>query len=246
MLDNFEQVLPAAPQIGALVAGAPGAKVLVTSRAPLRVRAEREYAVPPLEPSAAVELFAERAREARPGWELDGEDAEAAAEICARLDGLPLAIELAAARIRLLSPAAMLGRLDQRLQLLTSTEQDVPSRHRTMRGTVEWSYELLDEPARVLLARLAVFAGGWRMAAAEAICAIEPLEPYGVLDSTAALVDGSLVRSAVGADGEPRFELLQIVQESARISSSSAASWRPSGDGMRSSTSAWPRKPSRS
>ena len=214
VLDNFEHVLPAAPQIGALVAGAPGAKVLVTSRAPLRVRAEREHPVPPLEAAAAVELFRARARDARPGYEPEGEDAEAIDQICARLDGLPLAIELAAARVRLLSPAAMLGRLDRRLSLLTSTEQDVPSRHRTMRGTVEWSYELLDEPARVLLARVAVFGGGWRMAAAEAICSTEPdLDPYAVLDATTALVDGSLVRSGVGSDGEPRFELLQIVQE---------------------------------
>ncbi len=214
VLDNFEHVLPAAAQVGALVAGAPGAKVLVTSRAPLRVRAEREHAVPPLEPSAAVELFLERARDARPGYEPEGEDADAVAEICARLDGLPLAIELAAARVRLLSPAAMLGRLDRRLALLTSTEQDVPSRHRTMRGTVEWSFELLEQPGRVLLPRVAVFAGGWRMAAAEAVCATEPdLDPYAILDAMSALVDGSLVRSGVGADGEPRFELLQIVQE---------------------------------
>ena len=214
VLDNFEHVLPAAPQIAELVAAAPGLKVLVTSRAPLRVRAEREHPVPPLEPSAAAELFVERARAARPGFEPDGEDAGAIAEICARLDGLPLAIELAAARVRLLAPAAMLGRLDRRLALLTSTEQDVPSRHRTMRGTVEWSYELLDPPAQALLPRLAVFGGGWRMAAAEAVCATGPeLDLYAVLDATTALVDGSLVRSGVGSDGEPRFELLQIVQE---------------------------------
>ena len=214
VLDNFEHVLPAAAQIAALVAAAPEAKVLVTSRAPLRVRAEREHPVPPLEPAAAVELFLERAREARPGYEPEGEDADAVPEICARLDGLPLAIELAAARVRLLSPAAMLGRLDRRLALLTSTEQDVPSRHRTMRGTVEWSFELLDEPARLLLPRVAVFAGGWRMAAAEAVCTTEPdLDLYAILDATTALVDGSLVRSGSGSDGEPRFELLQIVQE---------------------------------
>ncbi len=214
VLDNFEHVLPAAAQIAELVAAAPGLKVLVTSRAPLRVRAEREHPVPPLEPSAAAELFVERARAARPGFEPDGEDARAIEEICARLDGLPLAIELAAARVRLLAPAAMLGRLDRRLALLTSTEQDVPSRHRTMRGTVEWSYELLDPPAQALLPRLAVFGGGWRMAAAEAVCATGPeLDLYAVLDATTALVDGSLVRSGVGSDGEPRFELLQIVQE---------------------------------
>jgi non-specific serine/threonine protein kinase len=213
VLDNFEHVLPAAPQIASLVA-APGAKVLVTSRAPLRVRAEREHPVPPLEPSAAVRLFQERAREARPGFEPSGADADAVAEICARLDGLPLAIELAAARVRLLSPAEMLSRLDRRLALLTSAEQDVPSRHRTMRGTVEWSYDLLDEPAKVLLARLAVFSGGWRMAAAEAVCVQEPeLDSYALLDATSALVDGSLVRSGAGAGGEPRFELLQLVQE---------------------------------
>ena len=108
----------------------------------------------------------------------------------------------------------MLGRLDRRLALLTSTEQDVPSRHRTLRGAIEWSYELLDPPAQALLPRLAVFGGGWRMAAAEAVCATGPeLDLYAVLDATTALVDGSLVRSGVGSDGEPRFELLQIVQE---------------------------------
>jgi len=214
VLDNFEHVLPAAPQVGALVAATSAAKVLVTSRAPLRIRAERELPVPPLELPPAVELFAERAREVKPDFTLDGDTAEAVAEICARLDRLPLAIELAAARVGLLSPAAMLGRLDRRLALLTSGAQDMPSRHQTMRDTVAWSYELLDEPARVLHSRLAVFAGGWTLAAAEAVCSTpSQLEPEAVLDSMSALVDGSLVRCSFGADGEPRFEMLQIVQE---------------------------------
>ncbi|HYC32038.1 MAG TPA: protein kinase, partial [Gemmatimonadales bacterium] len=184
VLDNFEHLLAGAPVVSTLLAAAPGLKVLATSRAPLRLSAEREYAVEPLEVPAftslpptdelaqvpAVALFIERARQAKPSFALTAENSLAVAEVCRRLDGLPLALELAAARVKLLTPRALLDRLDHSLKLLTGWARDLPSRQQTMRGAVAWSYDLLDGAERAVLRRLAVFAGGCTLGAAEAVC----------------------------------------------------------------------------
>ena len=165
LLDNFEHLLSAAPTIADLMAGAAGLRVLVTSRAPLRVTGEVEYLLEPLEPTDAVALFVERARAVGRATE----PSAAVEAICARLDGLPLAIELAAARARLLAPEALLGRLERALPLLTDGSRDAPERQRTLRATIEWSYKLLDDESRRLLARLAVFAGSFPIEAAESV-----------------------------------------------------------------------------
>ncbi|MBD0371363.1 MAG: protein kinase [Pyrinomonadaceae bacterium] len=184
VLDNFEHLLEGATLVSELLAASPGLKVLATSQAPLRLSQEREYPVEPLEvppPTSlpppddlarvpAVALFVERARAAKPAFALTSENARAVAEICRRLDGLPLALELAAARVKLLTPRAMLDRLDHRLKLLTGGARDLPGRQQTMRGAVAWSYDLLDEEERAVLRRLAVFAGGCTLEAAEALC----------------------------------------------------------------------------
>ena len=178
LLDNFEQVLDAAPLVSALLQDAAGLRVLVTSRSVLRVAGEREYEVPPL--AAGVELFLQRASG-------DVDDLDAVAAICERLDGLPLAIELAAARTKLLPPRKLLERLESRLEVLTAGSRDAPERHRTMRATVDWSYRLLDSDEQVLFARLAVFSGGATIEQIEEICG-------GGLDLLASLADKSLVR----------------------------------------------------
>jgi non-specific serine/threonine protein kinase len=184
LLDSFEHLLAAAPLVSELLGSAPGLKVLATSRAPLHLRQEREVAVEPLEVpafstlppleelarSGAVALFVERAREAKPSFGLTAENARAVVEICRRLEGLPLAIELAAARVKLFAPRALLGKLEHRLKLLTGGARDLPERQQTMRGAVSWSYDLLDAGERELLCRLAVFAGGCDYEAAEAVC----------------------------------------------------------------------------
>ncbi len=215
LVDNFEQVLPAARTIASLLAAAPGVKVIVTSRAPLRVAAEREYPVPPLADDEAAELFVSRAQAADPNFELSEQNAAAVAELCARLDGLPLAIELAAARTKLLPPAMLLSRLGNRLELLAGGRRDAPHHQQTLRMTFDWSYDLLDADAQRLFAQLAVFAGGCTLASAEAVC------DGPVLDALGALVDESLVRRLDTA-GEPRFSMLEIVREYAleRLSSS--------------------------
>src|SRR5215211_2953594 len=187
LLDNFEQVLGAAPPVTELLGAAPGLKVLVTSRTPLRLYGEKEYAVPPLSvPDVkhlpdlktlsqyeAVRLFIERAKSAKVDFEVTDESAPAVAEICVRLDGLPLAIELAAARIKMLPPRAMLHRLGSRLKLLTGGARDLPERQRTLRATIEWSHALLDEGEQLLFGRLAVFSGGRTLEAIEGICDAE-------------------------------------------------------------------------
>ena len=206
VLDNFEQVLAAAPALAGVSATAPGLRLLVTSRTPLRLSGERTYSVPPLELAASVRLFAERARAA--GAEL--EDGDTVAEICRRLDGLPLAIELAASRARALPPQALLRRLDRSLKLLTGGPQDHDERQRTLRGAIEWSYDLLPAAERELFARLAVFVGGCRLDAAEAVC--DPVE-IDVLDGLESLVDKSLLRQRADADGEPRFWMLETIRE---------------------------------
>jgi predicted ATPase len=202
VIDNFEHVLEAAPELSRVLATAPGAKVLVTSRGALHVGGERELPLPPLAPEPAVELFLRRAGAANPRLALGEGDDERIAAICARLDRLPLAIELAAARSNLLSPAGVLERLERRLDLLSAGPRDAPERQRTLRAAIGWSYELLDAAAQELFCRLGVFAGGWTLDAAEAACGAH------ALDGTAALVDQGLVARS----GE-RFTMLETVRE---------------------------------
>jgi predicted ATPase len=210
VLDNFEQVLAAAPAVSGLSAASPGLKLLVTSRTPLHLSGERTFPVPPLDLTESVRLFAERAHAATLEFDVTEENEDAVAEICRRLDGLPLAIELAAPRIRSLPPAALLRRLDQRLKLLTGGAQDLDERQRTLRATIEWSYELLPEAERELFAQLGVFVGGSRLEAAEAVCDSIGID---VLDGLQSLVEKSLLRQRADADGEPRFWMLETIRE---------------------------------
>jgi len=231
VLDNFEQVLGAAPTVTEMLAEAPGLKVLATSRAPLGLYGEHVYPVPPLTlpdlkrpPSLehltqyeAVGLFVERARALKPDFKVTNESASAVAEICVRLDGLPLAIELAAARIKMLPPRAMLQRLTSRLKLLTGGARDLPERQRTLRGTIEWSFALLDEGEQLLFGRLAIFSGGRTIEAAiEAICDAEGDLPMDAFDGISSLLDKSLIRQEEGPNGEPRFVMLETIHEFAR------------------------------
>jgi predicted ATPase/class 3 adenylate cyclase len=229
VLDNFEQVLEAAPLAGELLS-APRLQVLATSRIPLGVYGEHEYAVPPLatpDPERlpglealsqyeAVRLFIERARAAKADFAVTNENAPAVAEICARLDGLPLAIELAAARVKLLPPKAMLGRLGRRLKLLTGGARNLPERQRTLRGAIEWSYTLLDEGEKTLFARMAVFSGGRTLEAVEAVCDAEGDLPVDAFEGVSSLLDKSLLRQEEGPEGEPRFVMLETIHEYAR------------------------------
>ncbi|MEK6206910.1 MAG: adenylate/guanylate cyclase domain-containing protein [Chloroflexota bacterium] len=223
VLDNFEQVIDAAPAVAELVAACGHLSVLVTSRSALRVSGERELAVeplsapdpsslPPLEQLAefeSVALFMDRARALRPELTLNPKNAAAIASICARLDGLPLAIELAAARIRTLSPQELAARLEQSLGLLTSSARDAQARHRTLRDTLAWSYELLQPTEQLVFRRLSAFAGGCSTAAADEVCAIPSRALVDVLDS---LVGKSLLRRSE-LDGSTRFGMLQTMRE---------------------------------
>ena len=214
VVDNLEQVVEAAPDLARLLAAAPGVRLLATSREALHVAAERAYPIPPLglpDPqttgdaadvgrSDAVALFVERARAVDPSFEVTDANAATIAAICARLDGLPLALELAAARVGLLSPDAILARLDEPMKLLKGGHRDAPERHRALDRTLAWSYDLLDEEERRLFVRLAVFVGGFTLEAAEAVCDAE-------LDTLGSLVDKSLVRR----DGE-RFAMLETIR----------------------------------
>ena len=227
MLDNFEQVVDAAPLVGRLLATARGLKVLVTSREPLHIAGEHEYAVPPLllpDPRhlppldrlveyAAVQLFIARAQAVKVNFVVTHENAPAIAAICQRLDGLPLAIELAAARIKLLPPQALLARLDQTLKLLTGGARDTPTRQQTMRATIDWSYHLLDEGEQALFARLGVFVGGCTLDAAEAVGNARRDLPMDALNGLAALVGKSLLQQIEGPSGEPRFTMLETIRE---------------------------------
>ena len=226
LLDNFEHLLEAVPVVSDLVRDCPGLTVLATSRAPLRLSGERQYPLSPLslvagaslERSPAVRLFEERAREVSPGFEVHAGNEAAVAEICRRLDGLPLAIELAAAKIKLFSPKALLDRLELRLPLLSGGARDLPARQQTLRDTVAWSYELLGPAERALFGRLAVFAGGFSLEAAEAVCGPGMPEGKEILEILASLVDNSLVVSRVEAASgpggdEPRFMMLETVRE---------------------------------
>ncbi|MBA3364335.1 MAG: adenylate/guanylate cyclase domain-containing protein [Actinobacteria bacterium] len=198
LLDNFEHLLDAAGEVSRLLAAAPNVKALVTSRSSLRIDGEREYPLDPLRDAEAVTLFLERARAAGRTLVPDA----TVAEICERLDRLPLAIELAAARVKLLAPAALLERLEQRLPLLTGGRRDAPERHRTLRATIAWSYELLADEPRRLFARLSVFAGSFSLEAAEEICQAD-------LDALGALVELSLLKPV----GDDRLLMLETISE---------------------------------
>jgi predicted ATPase len=224
VLDNLEQVVGAATDIGALLERTPELRVLATSRQALRLAGEQEIALAPLplpDPGSPVEvlaaqpavrLFVERAQAVSAGFRLTEDNRRSVVELCRRLDGLPLAIELAAARTRLLSPAQLLQRLAERLDLLAGGSTDLPARQKTLRSTIDWSYNLLDDHERALFARLSIFAGGWSLAAAEAVCAIDDAE-LDLLETLASLLDKSLVRASTGEDGgEPRFEMLETVR----------------------------------
>lgn len=226
VIDNFEQVLPAASNIAELLTVGP-LKVMVTSRALLHLSAEREFVVSPLavplenstssvedlQKFGAVKLFVERARSARPNFALIEENARSVAEICTQLDGLPLAIELAAARVKILSAQTIRAKLGNRLKLLTGGARDLPARQQTMRGAVEWSYELLTEEEKRLFRQLAVFAGGFTLEAAEAICDSMSTEDIEVLDLITSLVDKSLLVSKVQTNRESRFRMLGVIRE---------------------------------
>jgi predicted ATPase/class 3 adenylate cyclase/DNA-binding XRE family transcriptional regulator len=236
VLDNFEQIVEAAPLVGTLLAGCPHLRIVVTSRTVLQIYGEHEYPVPPLAlpprgstppleqltQYAAVVLFIQRAQAVQPSFTVTNATAPAVAEICARLDGLPLAIELAAARVRLLPPPALLARLANRLGTLTGGARDVPARQQTLRAAIDWSYRLLSAPEQAFFARLAVFAGGRTLAAIEAVC-LTPDEPQDalagcdVLVEVASLVEKSLLRPEEEEEAsEPRFVLLETLHEYAR------------------------------
>jgi predicted ATPase/DNA-binding CsgD family transcriptional regulator len=229
LLDNFEQVLSAAVPVADLLAACLKLKVLVTSRAVLHVRGEQEFAVPPLalpDPKhlphlvalsqyEAVALFITRAQAVKPAFQVTSANALAIAEICVRLNGLPLAIELAAARIKLLPPQALLGRLGQRLTVLTGGARDVPARQQTLRNTIAWSYNLLDATEQRLFRWLSVFVGGCTLEAVEAVCAFLDLstDVVWVLERVASLIDKSLFQQTEQEDGEPRFVMLETIRE---------------------------------
>jgi predicted ATPase/predicted Ser/Thr protein kinase len=231
LIDNFEHLVEAAPLLAELLALAPGLKVLVTSRAALHVYNEQEFPIPPLalpdpksiaSPSefsrySAISLFVQRAAAVKPDFQLTEENAPIVAEICARLDGLPLAIELAAARVKLLSVSAMRSRLASRLQLLTGGARDLPARQQTLRQAIDWSYDLLTEPEQKLFRRLSVFFGGCTLEAVEAVCDTKQDLGLDILDGMSSMVDKSLVRQMEQPDGEPRFVMLETIREYAFV-----------------------------
>jgi len=222
VLDNFEQLISAAPVVAELLAAAPQLKIITSSRIALKLRGEHEYPVPPLDVPQrdmtleeltgyeSVRLFVERAHAAQPNFSLTKDNASFVTEICRRLDGLPLALELAAARIKLLSPQAILSRLDDKLKLLTGGARDLPSRHQTLRNTLEWSYGLLNQEEKTLYARLSVFVGGFTLEAAEAVCNADG--KLDILEGLTALVDNSLLRQEEMPNGEPRFSMLETIR----------------------------------
>lgn len=225
VVDNFEQVMAAVPLIVELLAACPGLKMLVTSRAPLHVRYEQEYAVLPLAlpdrncpdraalvEVASVALFIARARAVRPALELTDATLAAIAEICIRLDGLPLAIELAAARVKLLPPEMMRARLDRRLPMLTGGARDLPARQQTLRDAIGWSYDLLAPDEQRLFRLLAVFVGGCRLQAIETI-SVEGQEPARLLNALQVLLDNHLLQHSEQSDEEPRLAMLETIRE---------------------------------
>jgi predicted ATPase len=227
LLDNFEHLIQAAPTVAELLAMGPNLKILVTSRAALHVYGEHEFPVPPLAlPDSrsvpplevlskypAVALFLQRAVAAKPDFELNRENAFAVTEICARLDGLPLAIELAAARVKVLSPSSMRTRLASRLQLLTGGARDLPQRQQTLRAAIDWSYDLLSPAEQKLFRRLSVFGGGCTLEGVEAVCNTKGDLDLDLLDGMASMVDKSLLQQVEQANGESRFVMLETIRE---------------------------------
>jgi predicted ATPase/class 3 adenylate cyclase len=229
VLDNFEQLVEGAPVVSELLTKSDGLKVVVTTRVPLHIQGEREYPVPPLvlpdpkdRPDAesvsqyeSVALFIDRALSVKPDFHVTNENAPAIAEICARLDGLPLAIELAAARVRMLTPEALLARLGDRLKLLVGGAADIPQRQRTLRGAIEWSYELLNEEEQRLFRRFSVFVDGCRLEEAELVCGSADLG-IEVFDGISSLIDKSLVKTDESEPSELRFLMLETIREYAQ------------------------------
>ena len=228
VLDNFEQVVAGATVVAEILRGAPKLRMIVSSRAPLRIAGEQEFAVPPLPVPAAgatdldeiagaeaVRLFLERAMAVRQGFTLTADNAAAVAEIVRRLDGLPLAIELAAARVRILTPSAMVARLNDRLSLLSAGGRDLPERQRTLRGAIDWSHDLLDSDSRRLFARLSVFQGGGTFATAEAVCGSDDAgtPDLDVLAGLEMLAEQSLIRILDDRHGDGRFVMLETIRE---------------------------------
>ncbi len=227
LLDNFEQVVVAAPLLTELLESCPGLKALVTSREVLRVRGEHEFPVLPLalpdlshlpgiealSQYAAVALFLQRALAIKPDFQMTNTNARAIAEICARLDGLPLAIELAAARVKLLPPQKLLARLESRLQLLTRGARDMPERQQTLRNTIKWSYDLLDAEEQQLFRRLSVFVSGCTLEAAESVCNVADGLPLNVLDGVTSLIDKSLLQQVEHPGDELRLIMLGTIRE---------------------------------
>jgi predicted ATPase/class 3 adenylate cyclase len=223
VLDNFEQVVEAAPFVKDLLLSAPGLKAIVTSRTPLRIAGEYEYRVPLLSlpeeerdllpdrlaELESVQLFVERAQATKTDFTLTAENASAIAETCRRLDGLPLAIELAAARVRLVPPQKMLDQLDDRLTFLRSSARDLPARQQTMRAAIDWSYDLLTAPEKMLFQRLAVFIGGATFEAIEDVCTVDG--EFDLLNSLESLLEKSLIQQTED-NGEPRFDMLEIIR----------------------------------
>jgi predicted ATPase/class 3 adenylate cyclase len=213
VLDNFEQVTPAAPLVGDLLRAAPRLHCLANSREVLHVSGEQEYSVPALSEEDALTLFADRAALAKPGFMITVENRATIGAIAARLDRLPLAIELAAARMKVFSPKALWARLDRSLSVLTSGGRDVSERQRTLRGAIAWSYDLLSGPERAIFRRLAVFAGGCRIEAAETVCDPQGAVEISIVDALAQLVDQSLLRAAEDPDAETRFAMLTTIRD---------------------------------
>jgi predicted ATPase/class 3 adenylate cyclase len=225
VLDNFEQVAESSTTVGRLIDAAPRLRVLATSRVPLHLSGEQEFPVPPLSlpdrlrssdveslaGNEAVTLFIQRAAAVRPGMQLTADNAPTVARIALKLDGIPLAIELAASRVKFLAPDAILARLGTRLSLLTTGASDLPERQRTLRGTIEWSYDLLEAEEQRLLARLGTFSGGWTLDAAEVVCG-SGIDRE-VIDALATLVDHSMVGPGEAGNGEPRFAMLETIRE---------------------------------
>lgn len=240
VLDNFEQVVAAGPSVAELLLSAPELKVLVTSRETLRVRGEKVYPVPPLSlphpdqaidqiaESEAVQLFVERATSASPAFAMTDENVGAIAAICLRLDGLPLAIELAASRLNLFTPADLLDRIVDRLDVLASGGRDLPDRQRTLWGAIGWSYELLTPEERSLFGLFAVFAGA-ELNALEAV-ASDALGKHSILDTLSSLVDKSLVRRSESS-GSVRFSMLQMIKEYAADRLAERSDWQPAATG---------------
>jgi predicted ATPase len=224
IFDNFEQLVSAASVVADILANAPQLKILASSRIALNLHSEREFPVPPLElpqtengltmesliGNESILLFVGRAQAVHPSFTLTKDNASAVAEICRRLDGLPLALELAAARIKLLQPQAILSRLDDKLKLLTGGARDLPTRHQTLRNTLEWSYDLLNQDEKILYARLSVFVGGFTFEAAEAVCNAEG--KLDILEGLTSLVNNSLLRQEETSDGESRFGMLETIR----------------------------------